>query len=86
MVTFFTDFDYPGCMFDGTHGYTNHPHSCEKFIQITADENGNRTYISKKCRDGLFWDQYLSTCRRPEDVKCENGSYLVKDKLKVLFI
>lgn len=65
------EFDCKDCMIDGSHGFWNHPHSCEKYIEIIASENGSRINLVRKCRDGLFWDQYHSTCRRPEQVICD---------------
>ncbi|KAH3868177.1 hypothetical protein DPMN_031317 [Dreissena polymorpha] len=61
-------------MIDEGHGFTSHPKVCKKYIEIIADTKGNRTYLTRKCRDGLFWDQYKTTCRRPEDVNCPNGT------------
>ncbi|WAR29555.1 PIF-like protein [Mya arenaria] len=80
-------FDCPDCMIVGGHGFWSHPTSCNKYLEITEDVEGNRIYTVRKCRDGLFWDQYVTTCRLPENVNCANDpcktlpiiSYDVKD-------
>ncbi|KAL4216359.1 collagen [Mactra antiquata] len=70
------DFDCKDCMIDDTHGFWKHPHNCEKYIEIIADTEGNRQNLIRKCKAGLFWDQYHSTCRRPEQVKCDHDPCL----------
>ncbi|KAL3878309.1 hypothetical protein ACJMK2_030672 [Sinanodonta woodiana] len=57
-----------GTFIDGV-GYAKYPGDCEKFLQCYYVGATVRPVI-RKCPYGLFWDQALMLCRRPDDVFC----------------
>ncbi|KAK3575946.1 hypothetical protein CHS0354_001150 [Potamilus streckersoni] len=57
-----------GTFIDGV-GYAKYPEDCEKFLQCYYVGATVRPVI-RKCPYGLFWDQTLMLCRRPDDVFC----------------
>ena len=71
----FIDLNCDDCMVSDSLGYLQYPGYCEKFIQIYADAQGQRTSTTMKCKSGLFWDNQAMTCRRPHEVQCEYGIY-----------